>query len=311
MTSVSGTKDGQGSSPSPADFFKPPFEVLRPDETIVPVVFNSPHSGNQYPASFVASSRLDPLSLRKSEDAVVDELLRPVLELGAPLLKANFPRAYLDVNREPYELDPSMFTTALPGYVNTASLRVAGGLGTIPRVVSETDEIYSGLLPFAQAEARIRDLYLPYHVALEGLLDEAYEAYGAAVLFDCHSMPSTGLSEKGFRMKSRPDVVLGDRYGSTCAPELVRHLEKAFREHGYSVVRNKPYAGGHITQIYSRRAEGRHTLQIELNRALYLDEASLQPHGGFLALRRVLKDVFGSVLGVLPDILGPARLAAE
>ncbi|MEM7428496.1 MAG: N-formylglutamate amidohydrolase [Pseudomonadota bacterium] len=277
----------------------------------MPVVFNSPHSGNRYPASFVASSRLDPLTLRKSEDALVDELLEPVLALGAPVLKANFPRALLDVNREPYELDPSMFATTLPDYVNTSSLRVAGGLGTIPRVVSETDEIYSSPLSFSQAEARIRDLYLPYHRALERLLDEVYDAFGTVFLIDCHSMPSTGLSERGFRMRSRPDVVLGDRYGSTCSPDLVRCLEGAFREEGYSVVRNKPYAGGHITQIYSQRSEGRHTIQVEINRALYMDEASIQPHGGFLALRDDLGTVFGRVLRALPDILRPTRLAAE
>ena len=311
MTLRSGSSQEDRSGSAPAELFSPPFEVLRPEEIIVPVAFNSPHSGDQYPASFVAASQLDPLTLRKSEDAMIDELLQPVLHLGAPLLKANFPRAYLDVNREPYELDPGMFTTTLPDYVNTASLRVAGGLGTIPRVVSETDEIYSAPLTFAQAEARIRDLYLPYHRTLERLLDEIHDAFGAVLLVDCHSMPSTGLSEKGFRVKSRPDIVLGDRYGSTCSAEIVRFFESAFRDEGYSVVRNKPYAGGHITQVYSARAEGRHTVQIEINRALYMNEDSLQPHDGFLVLRQALRAVFARVLGTLPDILRPVRLAAE
>ena len=311
MTSSSGSHQDNQTGSAPAELFAPPFEVLRPAEITVPVVFNSPHSGNQYPASFIASSKLDPLTLRKSEDAMIDELLQPVLELGAPLLKANFPRAYLDVNREPYELDPGMFTTTLPDYVNTASLRVAGGLGTIPRVVSETDEIYAAPLTFSQAEARIRDLYLPYHRALERLLDDVHDAFGCVLLVDCHSMPSTGLSEKGFRVQNRPDIVLGDRYGSTCSPELVRCIEAAFRDEGYSVVRNKPYAGGHITQAYSQRAEGRHTLQIEINRALYMNESALQPHDGFLALRQSLGVVFERLLVTLPDIFRPVRLAAE
>lgn len=311
MASTSGSNQEGLSGSAPAELFSPPFKVLCPEEVSVPVAFNSPHSGNQYPASFIAASKLDPLTLRKSEDAMVDELLQPVLKLGAPVLKANFPRAYLDVNREPYELDPGMFTTSLPDYVNTASLRVAGGLGTIPRVVSETDEIYAGPLSFTQAEARIRDLYLPYHRTLERLLNEIYEAFGAVLLVDCHSMPSTGLSEKGFRVKTRPDIVLGDRYGSTCSAELVRCIEAAFRDEGYTVVRNKPYAGGHITQVYSQRSEGRHTIQIEINRALYMNESTLQPHDGFLALRQALQAIFARVLRTLPDILRPARLAAE
>ncbi len=298
-------------SKSPEDVFDPPFQVVEPKNHSVPVVFNSPHSGNQYPASFVAASKLDPQTLRKSEDALIDELFLPVVDLGAPLVKANFPRAYLDVNREPYELDPAMFIETLPDYVNSTSLRVAGGLGTIPRVVSETEEIYSHRLRFAQAETRIRDLYLPYHRCLSRLIDSVHQTFGVVLLVDCHSMPSAGFADDSLKLKSRPDIVLGDRYGSTCAPDAVYFLESAFRSAGYSVTRNKPYAGGHITQTYSKRPDGRHTIQIEINRALYMDERSLQPHEGFIVLRRDLTKILGSLLASLPEILRPSRIAAE
>ncbi len=298
-------------SKSPEDLFNPPFQVAEPEHLTVPVVFNSPHSGNQYPASFVAASKLDPKTLRKSEDALIDELFLPVVALGAPLVKANFPRAYLDVNREPYELDPSMFIETLPDYVNCTSLRVAGGLGTIPRVVSETEEIYAHRLTFSQAEDRIRDLYLPYHRCLSTVLNRVYAAFGMVLLIDCHSMPSAGFADNSLKLKSRPDIVLGDRYGSTCNTDAVYFLESAFRAAGYSVTRNKPYAGGHITQTYSKRTEGRHSVQIEINRALYMDEENLQPHDGFIGLRTDLAKIMGSLLGSLPDILRPSRIAAE
>ena len=298
-------------SKSPEDLFDPPFQVVEPDNLSVPVVFNSPHSGNQYPASFVASSKLDPKTLRKSEDALIDELFLPVVGLGAPLVKANFPRAYLDVNREPYELDPSMFIETLPDYVNCTSLRVAGGLGTIPRVVSETEEIYAHRLTFSQAETRIHDLYLPYHRCLSAMLDRVYNSFGMVLLIDCHSMPSAGFADDSLKLKTRPDIVLGDRYGSTCNPDAVYFLESAFRAAGYSVTRNKPYAGGHITQTYSKRTAGRHTVQIEINRALYMNEENLQPHDGFIGLRTDLEKIMQSLLGSLPDMLRPSRIAAE
>lgn len=296
---------------SPEDLFDPPFEVVEPKLSRVPVVFNSPHSGNQYPASFVAASKLDPKTLRKSEDALIDELFLPVVGLGAPLLRAHFPRAYLDVNREPYELDPSMFEDALPSYVNCTSLRVAGGLGTIPRVVSETEEIYTHRLLYTQAEERIRTLYFPYHACLSALLQGTFDAFGVVLLVDCHSMPSAGFGDDSLKPKGRPDIVLGDRYGSTCNPDAVHFLEDAFRNAGYSVTRNKPYAGGHITQAYSKRATGHHTVQIEINRALYMNEDSLQPHGGFIALRQDLEKIMRALLASVPDILRPSRIAAE
>jgi N-formylglutamate amidohydrolase len=245
---------------------EPAFEVIEPARLGAPLVFDSPHSGAHYPADFLAASRLDPLTLRRSEDAFVDELFLPCVALGAPLLRARFPRAFLDVNREPYELDPHMFEGPLPDYANTRSLRVAAGLGAIPRVVGDTQAIYTARIPVAEGLARIAAFHHPYHQRLAGLLDRTRAQFGLAILVDCHSMPST-LAEAGAL-----DVVLGDRFGASAADWVVESLESALVEQGYRVRRNKPYAGGYITERYGAPAIGRHAVQIEVNRALYMDE---------------------------------------
>src|SRR5919112_2225918 len=213
----------------------------------VPFVFNVPHAGAVYPASFLASSRLDAVALRRSEDAFVDELFASVMELGAPLMTAHFPRAFLDLNREPYELDQRMFDGRLPSFANTRSMRVAGGLGTIPRIVADGQEIYRGRLTVEEALRRIEWLYKPYHRALRQLLHRTGRSFGHAVLIDCHSMPSTSLRRDD---GVKADIVLGDRYGTACATALTDCAEPALRERGYAVVRNKPYAGGFITEHY-------------------------------------------------------------
>src|SRR3990172_8618453 len=203
-------------SPNEAEAIKtdlaPPFTVARPQTLKVPLVFNSPHSGRIYPRAFLAASRLDSLALRRSEDAYVEELFAFVTELGAPLLYAHFPRAYLDVNREPYELDPVLFRDGLPHYANTQSVRVVGGLGTIARIVSESDEIYREPLSVGAALERINRLYTPYHATLEALLLEASKEFGLSVLIDCHSMPSSPIADHG---GGRPGFVLGDRFGAS------------------------------------------------------------------------------------------------
>jgi N-formylglutamate amidohydrolase len=259
----------------------PPFEVLAPARQALPVVFNSPHSGRDYPAAFLASSRLDPRTIRRSEDTFVDELFAPAVALGAPLLKANFPRAWLDVNREPYELDPKMFDGTLPSYANVRSMRVAGGLGTIARIVSESEEIYSGPLPVEEGLARIDAVYKPYHQALRDLIVSTHAAFGVAVLIDCHSMPS---SVRGGSGRLRPDMVLGDRYGTSCAGELTDVVAHSLTRLGYSVSRNKPYAGGFITEHYGQPTRGLHAMQIEVNRCLYMDESGFEKTGGFARL---------------------------
>ena len=259
----------------------PAFEVVEPAEPTIPFVFCSPHSGRDYPADFLAATRLPGDSIRRSEDLFVDQLFECVPKLGAPLIRARFPRAFLDVNREPYELDPQMFSEPLPDYVNIASVRVTGGLGTIPRIVAENEEIYRKRLSLAEAIGRIETIYKPFHAALEERLRRTKERFGMAILVDCHSMPSSVRALPGGR---RPDMVLGDRYGTSAGARLVAIATGRLTRLGYDVARNKPYAGGYITERYGRPAIGQHAIQIEINRGLYADERIYRPHAGFEVL---------------------------
>lgn len=289
------------------------FRVMRPAENRVPFVFNSPHSGKVYPKGFIAASCLDSLSLRKSEDFLVDELFAGVVPLGAPLLAADFPRAWLDVNREPYELDPQMFNAPLPDYVNSGSARVKGGLGTIARIVSENQEIYREKIDVEEGFERIATCYLPYHAALRGLLAEAIVDFGHAVLVDCHSMPSTPSGKPGrLQPRIRADFVLGDRFGSACAPEITAAAAAFLRELGFRVEINKPYAGGFITEHYGRPENGLHAIQIEINRALYMDEMRMEKSDNFGMLAEALA-VFASRLVSIPEhgLAASIPLAAE
>jgi len=259
----------------------PPFQVAEPARLACPLVFSSPHSGNAYPRRFLATTRLEETELRPSEDAFVDLLFGGVTALGAPLIKARFPRAYLDLNREPYELDPRMFDGTLPPFANTRSLRVAGGLGTIPRVASQAQEIYARRMPVEEAIERIEKLYKPYHACLAKLIERAQRVFGIAVLVDCHSMPSTarrpGYSPLfgDLNPPGKPDVVVGDRFGTSCSPDFVDAVEQELRRSGFTVQRNKPYAGGYITEHYGNPANDCHALQIEVSRALYMNESGL------------------------------------
>src|SRR6476619_3259916 len=290
------------------DEFDPPFEAIEPAQCRGPVLFNSPHSGRVYPREFLAASRLDLPTLRRSEDTFVDELVAGVVERGYPLMRAHFPRCYVDVNREPYELDPRMFSGRLPSFANTRSMRVAGGLGTIPRVVGDGQEIYRERLNVEEALSRIEALYKPYHRALRRLINKAHQAFGAVVVVDCHSMPSIGVSRDEPR---RPDVVIGDRYGTSCAAMLADMVEQTMSALGYSVGRNKPYAGGFITEHYGNPASGLHSIQLELNRAIYMDERRRERSARF---ESVMAD-FVTLADALADVplgdLGPFQAAAE
>ena len=307
--------EGQMSEPGPAVHhtagdpaaFAPPFGVLRPPRPLMPFVFSSPHSGRVYPPEFIAASKLDPLTLRRSEDSFVEEIFQGAASLGAPLLHAHFPRAYLDVNREPYELDPAMFADPLPPHVNSRSLRVAGGLGTVARIVTEQAEIYRQPLTFAEVDRRIRLLYMPFHDTLRDLLQNAYSHFGCAVLVDCHSMPSVGGPMDGDQGTNRPDIVLGDRYGTSCAPELTDTAEDILTRLGYSVMRNNPYAGGFNTEHYGRPARGLHALQIEINRSLYMDEARLRRLRGLKRLRGDMTTFMRELGAASADFLLGAR----
>jgi N-formylglutamate amidohydrolase len=294
--------------PAIVDEFEPPFVVTEPARQAVPFVFNVPHAGAIYPASFLAGSRLDPLALRRSEDAFVDDLFAAMVDLGAPLMTARFPRAFLDLNREPYELDPRMFEGRLPPFANTRSMRVAGGLGTIPRIVADGQEIYRGRLPVDEGLRRIEWLYKPYHRMLRQLVGRTARAFGHGVLIDCHSMPSTSVNRED---GAKADIVLGDRYGTSCTGALTDLVDVTLRSRGYSVIRNKPYAGGFITEHYGEPALGRHALQIEINRTIYMDERTLTKKPGFDSLRKDLTEVFAIVTREIEGDLTPRRIAAE
>jgi N-formylglutamate amidohydrolase len=288
----------------------PPFQVLRPVVQNTPFIFCSPHSGSIYPRAFIEASRLDAISLRKSEDVAVDQLFSGVAGLGAPLLSARFPRAYLDVNREPYELDPELFGRPLPAYANSQSMRVAGGLGTIARIVADAEEIYAiNRRPTLDAALqRIELLYKPFHAALAELIVTTRERFGIAILIDCHSMPSTSMSRPG--NANRPDIVLGDRFGASCDSRVTRVVRDTIAGLGLNVQLNRPYAGGFITEHYGRPYESVHTLQIEINRALYMDEATFQASPGFAPLRHGITVFVSRMMKELPAQLS-LRMAAE
>jgi len=294
--------------PAIVDEFDPPFILTEPAAQTIPFVFNAPHAGAVYPASFLAASRLDAVALRRSEDAYVDELFAAVTELGAPLMAARFPRAYLDLNREPYELDSRMFDGRLPPFANTRSMRVAGGLGTIPRIVADGQEIYHSRIPVDEALHRIEWLYKPYHRALRQRVRRTADLFGHAILIDCHSMPSSSVSRDD---GTKADIVLGDRYGTSCASLLIDLVEAALRGRGYTVARNKPYAGGFITEHYGEPASGRHALQVEINRALYMEERSLVKKPSFTVLADDLTRAFAQVIADLEGELTTRRIAAE
>jgi N-formylglutamate amidohydrolase len=289
-------------------FFDPPFWIRHPESGPSALLFNSPHSGRIYPEAFLAASRLDRLALRRSEDMDVDHLFSDVIAAGASFMTVEFPRAYCDVNREPYELDPKMFAERLPPYVNTASLRVASGLGTIPRTVGDGQDIYRGSLPIAEAFDRIECLYKPYHRALSRQLITAHRRYGFALLVDCHSMPSAAVT----RSESyRCDIVIGDRFGTSADPDIPDRIEAYLRNCGYQVARNRPYAGGFITEHHGAPATGIHALQIEVNRALYMDERRMERLPNFERLKGDLAGMAHDLADLVTDFIRPERLAAE
>lgn len=292
-----------------SDFLSTPaHELIWPARLIAPILVDSPHSGRAYPEAFLRQTRLDQRAVRRSEDAFVDELCRPAVDLGVAMLAAAFPRAYLDVNREPLELDPRMFVGALPAAANTGSIRVAGGLGTIPRIVSEREEIYGGPIPVEEALERIDRLYAPYHSTLGRALDEIRARFGVAMLIDCHSMPSALRTSGG---EGRTDIVLGDRNGTSCTSALTDMVSVMLRAAGYRVTRNKPYAGGYITEHYGRPAAGIHALQIEISRGLYMNETTMRKTSGFDTLRRDLTGVFSELVAGWGAIIDSDALAAE
>jgi N-formylglutamate amidohydrolase len=282
-----------------------PYELLEPAEHLLPFVFASPHSGRIYPQALLQLSRLSSLSLRRSEDAYVNELFADVVGLGAPLIAARFPRAYVDANRAPSELDASMFEGTLSVPVDHASPRVNAGLGVIPRIVRDGAEIYRVKLKPSDGEERLERLHRRYHAALANVVRETHARFATVVVIDCHSMPSAA---------SAPDVVLGDRYGTAASPALLRRAEQAFLSQGFSVGRNVPYAGGYTTHLYGQPAKGIHAVQVEVNRALYLDEERIQLTAAFSGVRARLVSAIRELVEIDAGLLRPQRgmrLAAE
>lgn len=287
---------------------RPSIEVLAPEPLSSPFVFASPHSGRRYPTELLRMSRLDRHGLRQSEDCYVDLLFDEAPSMGAPFLRALFPRAFIDVNRSRHELDPRMFADALPRTVDARSNRVIAGLGVIPRIVADGKDIYGKKLNYFEARRRLSTCYDPYHQALGQLLESARRKFGCAILIDCHSMPSAGVAplRDGER---RIDFVLGDRFGASCASSLVSLVELTLSGMGYAVSRNAPYAGGFVAAAYGRPIEGVHVLQIEINRALYLDEQRLARTAGFEALKADMKRLMGDLARLDPAVLKPAQAA--
>lgn len=285
---------------------EPPFEILTEGEQRVAMVLSSPHSGKDYPAEFLAASRLDPLTLRRSEDSFVDEIFGAAPGLGAPLLRARFPRAFLDPNREPYELDPAMFEDALPDYVNGRSPRVRVGLGTIARVVASGEEIYRRRLRFSDAVERIERLYHPYHRALRQLLAATQEKFGRYILLDCHSMPSASGSQERAAQRNRVDIVLGDCHGTACHAIVTDRAHQVLRDKGYTLARNIPYAGGFTTLHYGKPGSGGHSLQIEISRGLYMNERTFQRKPHFARLANDMRDLVAALAAIDPAALNPA-----
>jgi N-formylglutamate amidohydrolase len=289
------------------DELTPPFEVREPLTAPSPFVFCSPHSGRIYPRHFLAQSRLDPMALRRSEDCYVDELFARAASRGATLLAARFPRAYLDANREPFELDPELFVEVLPDWANARSIRVAGGLGTIARIVSDGEEIYAGPIPLSDALARIDMLHKPFHNVLRSLIDRAQRNFGYAILVDCHSMPSAHMAHAGVQ---RPDFVIGDRFGTSCDLRLTKLIRSALTDLGYEAQLNRPYAGGYITEHYGRPLRGVHAVQLEINRGLYMNEKTLEKLPRFMSLERDLLLFAKQIFGEAPQLF-ERRSAAE
>lgn len=273
------------------------FTLALPESRRSCAVFSSPHSGRDYPAALTRASRLSLRQLRSSEDAFVDELFAVAPEAGAPLIAARAPRAWVDLNRAAGDLDPALIAGAARAAQNP---RIAAGLGVIPRVVGEGRAIIDGKLSLAEAERRIATVWRPFHARLAALIEESRAAFGMAVLFDCHSMPHDALSATPSVWGRRPNVILGDRFGAACDRWVIDLAAEVFTDAGFLVARNTPFAGGYITQTYGRPRRGVHALQIEVDRALYMDEARVERGEAFAAVAARLADVTRALAAITP-----------
>ncbi|MGL4237080.1 N-formylglutamate amidohydrolase [Tabrizicola sp.] len=281
------------------------FALYRPKRRLSPLVFASPHSGSDYASGFMAQAVLDRRAIRSSEDAFVDRLFDMAPEFGAPLLCARAPRAFIDLNRAADELDPAVIEGIARAPHNP---RISSGLGVIPRVVAGGRSIYRGKLSLAEAEQRIKRFWHPYHQALAGLVEETLAEFGRAVLIDCHSMPHEAIEAHTRPGQPSPEVVLGDRFGAAAGREVMDQVEAAFGAAGLRVVRNAPFAGAYVAQAYGRPSRGVHVVQVEIDRALYMDEIRVEPLPGFASFRALMAGVVAEITG---DSGSGLALAAE
>ncbi len=282
------------------------YRLFRPKAQSTSVLFAAPHSGRAYAPEFLKQSVLGALALRSSEDAFVDELISKAPDFGAPLLVADVPRAYVDLNRAPDELDPAL----IEGIERAAhNPRVSSGIGVIPRVVSGGRQIYRGKIALTEAESRLRRHWYPYHNALRALMDTTANQFGQAILVDCHSMPHEAIESHTRPGVPRPDVVLGDRFGAAAGGQVVDQIEAAFRDAGLRVARNTPFAGAFIAQSYGRPSAGRHVVQVEIDRGLYMDEALVERGANFAVFQSVMTTILAQIAELgQPDL---RALAAE
>lgn len=280
-----------------------PFEVVRPPCWQAGVIVASPHSGRDYPAWFLAESVLDLLALRSSEDAWVDLLIAPAAAAGAVTLAARVPRVIVDLNRAADDLDPAAIAGIAPRRV---SPRALAGLGVVPRVVSRGRPIRHGKLSEPEARRRIDAYWRPYHAALAALMDEAVGRFGQAILIDVHSMPHAALAGLD---APPPDIVLGDRHGQSAAPAVTDAVQAALAGAGLRVRRNAPFAGAHVAAAHGAPSRGRHVVQVEIDRALYMDEPMVRPHVGYDGFARR----FATALSLMARIGqgGAQRVAAQ
>jgi N-formylglutamate amidohydrolase len=281
--------------------WQPAFDICRGRAPATPLIYASPHSGQVYPQDLMTASVLDKSAIRRSEDVLVNELIGGACEVGVTVICARYGRAYIDVNRDPYELDQAMFEDELPPFARARTPRIAAGLGTIARVVAAGQEIYGRKLNFAEVRGRIERVHQPYHAALTELIGVAKAGFGAALLIDWHSMPSAAA--KPARGRRTPDIVLGDLFGASCRPAFSNLVDRELRELGYEVIRNAPYAGGYTTEFYGAPRRQVQVLQIEINRGLYLDEKRLEPTAGFETLKADLATLSASLAQAWPKLL--------
>ncbi len=249
------------------------FRITPPRTAPGPFVFASPHSGGFCPADLGARADLAWGALHGTEDALVDRLIISGADHGATIIAGQIGRAYVDLNRDPSELDPRLIDDVPDAPL---SAKVAAGFGVLPRLGGGGLALYDRRLSLPEARDRIARIHIPYHAALAELMAAAHARHGRAVLIDWHSMPAQAAGGP-----TGPDVVLGDRYGTSCATRLTRDLRTAFERLGWRVALNQPYPGGYSTRIWGRPDDGFSAIQIELNRGLYFNESTREPGPGW------------------------------